>query len=220
MHVVIAEKLLELLKSEFPTASLALAGSVASGKYTKDSDIDIVFVNDDFKNSHLLNFSFNEIKIGLFILTRDCIKQSNSTLQSHHIDEAVLVSKAKIYYDPDNKIKYINSKINELYEKRELVSGMLISELKKKLSILFSNEPISSLEKKMCYLEIIEGLQLIFFLKKAYRITTKKEGLNPFSVIKEIDKYMYDELLNCIPFRGKSIEDLQKFYSSYFINHY
>jgi len=220
MHIEIAEKLLELLKSEFPTASLALAGSVASGKYTKDSDIDIVFVSNDFKNSHLLNFSVNEIKIGLFVLTKDCIKQNNSTLQSYHIDEATLVSQSKIYYDPDNKIKYINSKINELYEKRELVNIMLISELKKKISILFSNEPTSFLEKKMCYLEIIEGLQLIFFLKKVNRITSKKEGLNPFSVIKEIDKYMYNELLNCMPFREKSIEDLQQFYFSYFINHY
>lgn len=220
MHKEIAEKVLELLKNEFPTASLALAGSVASGKYTKDSDIDIIFVSNDFCNSHVLNFYINKIKIGVFILNNNIIQQNIFTLQSHHIAHATLISQSITYNDPDNKIKDITSRIKELYEKRELVNSLLINEIKKKILVLFTTKQTSFFEKRINYLEIINNIQNIFFLKKLNRLTTKQEGHNPFSVIKEIDKFMYDALLNCIPFNENSLPDLQEFYFTYFINHY
>lgn len=222
MHTEIASEIIEYLHQKFPHSSIALAGSVANGTYKKNSDIDLLFINEHINNSYSISFNYKDIPISIFSFQKGIFHTHNYTfLYNYHNMPIAYIYNAKIIYDSEKIIFDLKNNIEEVFEKREILKSPFISELKENIEKLLSLNTQTYYEKKKVVYRIINTVISIFFLKRNNRgALVKTEAHDPFSVIKNKDFELYNILKECLPFHDRTYQMIKEAYYNYFSLNY
>ncbi|PXV62477.1 nucleotidyltransferase-like protein [Dysgonomonas alginatilytica] len=222
MHKQVATEIIDYLHSACPDLSIALTGSVANGSYNENSDIDILVSHKDFTNSYYVYGYYKDIKIGIFSYHKKIFWQKSLDLLYYYQNLRIgYIYYSQIIYDSDKLIIDLKDRIDDLLLRKKLLKKTLISDLKSEIKELLSNRKSDCIEHKESLYAILNNIISIFFLKEySSKILTKKEAIDPYSIIKEKDIELYNILRACYPCHQNSFKLIQKAIDSYiFINY-
>lgn len=222
MHPKISKEVIDIIHSKLPVASIALTGSVANGTYKDDSDIDILYANNNLNESYSINFCYKNFNISLFVYNKNIFyKNRINFLCNYHNMPILYILNSLEEYDSTRMIYDLKTKIKEVFEKRKILKSSIIDELKKDIIILLEIKPNDTIELKKTTYIICEKTISIFFLKKQNEGTkTKKEGYNPFSIIEKKDIKLYNILKECLPYNEHSYSIIKEAFYNYILINY
>ncbi len=222
MHELVLKEIVSFLHETFPDASVGVSGSIATGMYRKDSDIDILFQQKNVKESTLIHFVHKGIKVSLFSFSKEMLYDNEKKyLFTYHNMPITYISDTKILYDGGGYIEDLKDFVENIVIRRRLLRQILISDLKYEIAYLLQLKVASVIEdKKRCY-SIVNKIISIFFLSLyADKVIGKREGNNPFATIMADDKELYVRLKVCLPYRFDSFGYLKWIYENYILTFY
>ena len=222
MQRKVLSEVVDYLHKAYPDASIGVGGSVAIGTYRADSDVDILFQQEDCHKNFLVSFSHRGIKVSIFGFSRDGLRWSEQRfLMNHHNMPVAFILNVVVIYDNKKLIADLKGFIREAIERRKALKYVLIDELKARIETQLQIEPISCFDAKRKSCNIINMIIFIFYLKfHADRIVQKLEGCNPYDVIKQDDYILYEKPKGCLPYSFKSYRQLKELFENYINNVY
>jgi predicted nucleotidyltransferase len=216
MHSKIAGEIIKSLHAKYPTAAVALCGSVAEGTYREDSDIDILFLNKNIDKSYNISFSYKGIRISIFIIQKDLIKRNESKYLFNKSMLPSIIYRSKILYDYDNQISDLKEYISNLLTKEIILKKETLLYLKRIIRQLLEINTTNLTEKKIIFYRIINLIIKLFFVREfAGEINTKDTDKAPFSYIRNRDITLFRALERCIPFHYESEKIITETYTNY-----
>ncbi len=222
MHKIIAQEVMDFLHDRFPEASIGVGGSVANGTYTEKSDIDLLFLNKDYKHSHSVSFTYKGIRIGIFTYTRSMFLTNNlDLLYNHHNMRMTYIHITQPAYDPLGLFEDLKESVEEVMMRRKLLRNVLIDDLKADIRQEFSKRPADIFEEKENLYVILERILSIVFLKYySDKILSKKEARNVYGLVEAVDPYLHEQLKKTYPVRPHTRQMAQDLFDTYIITNY
>ncbi len=223
MHKVVAQEIMDYLHTRFPEASIGVSGSVANGNYTEKSDIDLLFINKDYKHSHSVSFTYKGIRIGIFTYTPNMFLTNNlDLLYNHHNMRMTYIHITRPAYDPLGLIADLKESVEEVMMRRKLLRNILIDDLKKDIRQEFNKRPATIYEEKEILYVVLERIIGIVFFLKYYsdKILSKKEARNVYGLIEAVDPYLHEHLKDMYPVRQETRRLVQDLFDNYIITNY
>ncbi|MCD8079852.1 MAG: nucleotidyltransferase domain-containing protein [Bacteroides sp.] len=222
MHKVVAQEIMDYLHTRFPEASIGVGGSVANGNYTEKSDIDLLFLNKDYKHSHSVSFTYKGIRIGIFTYTPQMFLTNNlDLLYNHHSMRMTYIHITRPAYDPLGLIADLKESVEEVLMRRKLLRTILIDDLKEDIRREFSKRPATIHEEKEILYVVLERILSIVFLKYySDKILSKKEAQNLYGLIETVDPYLHKNLKDMYPVRQETRRLVQELFNNYLITNY
>lgn len=217
MQKIVLNEVVGYLHEAYPDASIGVGGSVAAGTYRTDSDVDILFQQENCHKNFLVSFFHRGIKVSIFGFSKDCLCWSEQRfLINYHNMPVTFILNVVIIYDNKKLIDDLKNFIREVIERRKALRYILIDELKVRIETQLQIEPISYFEVKRKNYNIVNMIIFIFYLKfHASRIIQKEEGCNPYPIIREGDYLLYESLKKCLPYNSKSYSYIKDVFDNY-----
>lgn len=211
-HLEVAHKVVDFLHESYPDSSIALGGSVAEGLFSKDSDIDILFMKASITGTYLITFEYEGLEVTLFIISKQHIYQNyQKYLYGYHNMPLTFISSSRLIYDSFDLIKGLRKYFNDIIQRRGMLRTMLVDNLKNEILEICNIDHNECMEKKKSVFMVCNRLVELFYLAYyPYRITTKSEGRNPFIFLKKSDYILYNFIRKILPYSWESYPILKK----------
>lgn len=211
-HLEVAHKVVDFLHESYPDSSIALGGSVAEGLFSKDSDIDILFMKASITGTYLMTFEYEGLEVTLFIISKQHIYQNyQKYLYGYHNMPLTFISSSRLIYDSFDLIKGLRKYFNDIIQRRGMLRTMLVDNLKNEILEICNIDHHECMEKKKSVFMVCNRLVQLFYLAYyPYRITTKSEGRNPFIFLKKSDYVLYNFIRKILPYSWESYPILKK----------
>ena len=117
---------------------------------------------------------------------------------------------AKKFHDPYENIKNFIDEIDEFYQRREMLSKLLVDSRITTIEESLNRKYDTEIEyKDICY-EILENILSIWFIKNVNRVLSKEKSIKLLEFVKEKDEPLYNSIKECVPIHKKSLYILQK----------
>lgn len=222
MQKQIANEIIENIRENNSNISIALTGSVARGTYNKNSDIDFLIANKDFRNSYYIYFYYKGIKVGMFSYHKKMFWQKNQDLLYHyHNMRLSYIYHSQIIHDSDNTISQLKSNIDEILKRKILLKKLIITDFKDEIRNTLYMEYDNLIERKEKMYHVLSNIISIFFMKEYNnKVLSKKDSHDPYSVIKEKDFLLYTFLKQSYPCHEKTQEELKEVFENHILVHY
>jgi len=219
MHKKVASEIVEYLHLKFPDASIAYAGSVAQGTYKESSDIDLLFCSKDISNSYSVGFNYKGIRVGVFSFHKKVFYENRmSFLYRYHNMPISFIFHSRAVYDSHELVLDLKEKIEDIFDRRDIMKERLITELKTEIKKIFEKTAFDCFEEKKLVYEISDKIVSIFFLKRCNKgALTKTVGRDPFSYIENEDNELYAILHACLPFHKNSFVMIKEAFGNYIV---
>lgn len=216
------EYIVNQLHSKYPNASIGVSGSVATNAYNIDSDVDLLFQQKDIKQSSLLSFSHEGIKISLFSFNKELLYQNERKyLFTYHNMPMTYISSTKVLYDDNGIISDLKRFVEDIVNRRVLLKSFFISELKMEIDYCLQMDLHNTASEKRAFYSIVNKIISIFYLKfYANKIISKKEGNNPFNTILNEDNILYEKIKKCLPYGPDSYKQIKWVFENYILTNY
>lgn len=222
MQKVVLSEVVDYLHKAYPDASIGVGGSVASGTYTADSDVDILFQREGFQKDFLISFFCKGIKVSIFGIGKNGLLQRERNILLNYRNMPIsFISSVAVIYDDKELIVDLKSFVRDMVERRRILRYILIDELKVNIRNQLQLAPTSYLETKKKVYAIIDKMISLFYLKfHAGRIVQKQEGRNPYTVIKNDDYMLYEKLKESLPYCSETYYQVKDVFENYIQNMY
>ncbi|WP_455667282.1 nucleotidyltransferase domain-containing protein [Phocaeicola sp.] len=219
---IVLNEIVDYLHSIYPNVAFGIGGSIATNRFNKNSDVDILLLMEKFVNNFLVSFSYKGINISLMIFNKELLyKNEHKYLSNYQNMPITYLAGVNMIYDDKKMIVDYRNFIKRLFERRVFLNKLLVAESKKKIEILFHVEVFSIIDEKIRLYKIVNEIVSLFYLVRyADKIISKKEAHNPFNIIMKDDYELYVELKKCLPYFPGSYERLKKIYLNYILINY
>lgn len=211
-HLEVAHKVVDFLHKSYPDSSIALGGSVAEGLFSKDSDIDILFMKASITGSYLITFEYGRLEVTIFVISKQHIYQNyQKYLYGYHNMPLTFISSCRAIFDPFDLIKDLRKYFNDIIERRIMLRTMLVDNLKNEILEICNIDHNECMEKKKSVFMVCNRLVQLFYLAYyPHRITTKSEGRKPFIFLEKSDCVLYNFIRKILPYSWESYSLLKK----------
>lgn len=222
MQKIVLNEIVDFLHKAYPDASIGVGGSVATGTYRSDSDVDILFQQKDHQKSFLISFLWKGIKVSIFGFSKAMLIHKERNFLLSHLNMPIsFLSNVAVIYDEKGLIADLKHFVSDIIERRSILRYILIDELKVNIENLLQLEVVSCIDAKKRAYAIVNKIIFIFYLKfHAKRIVQKEEGRNPYMMIKKDDYVLYEKLKKCLPYTTETFKQLKELYVNHIKKHY
>ncbi|MCS2221622.1 nucleotidyltransferase domain-containing protein [Bacteroides fragilis] len=208
-HLFLLHEIVEYLHFQFPRASIGISGSIANNTFKESSDIDLLFVNETILNAYSISFYYKGISVSIFVFSLNFLSQNyNRILYGFHNMPSIFILQSNIIYDSTKIISVMKRYVFDILQQRKILRHLLIEELKKGISNRLETTNSNALykKKKSLYWVCKKMIDIFFLQNYPDKVTTKKEGREPFILLKEYSPNLFLLMSDILPYKENSLD--------------
>ena len=207
-HLFLLHEIVEYLHFQFPRASIGISGSIANNTFKESSDIDLLFVNEAILNAYSISFYYKGISVSIFVFSLSFLSQNyNRILYGFHNMPSTFILQSNIINDSTKIISVMKCYVFDILQQRKILRHLLIEELKKGISNRLDTANNALYKKKKSLYWVCKKMIDIFFLQNfPDKVTTKKEGREPFILLKEYSPNLFLLMSDILPYKENSLD--------------
>lgn len=222
MQELVLKEVVDMLHNTYSDASIGVSGSMAMRTHKRNSDVDILFQQDNIRQSFLLSFSHRGVKVSLFHFNKEMLYcNERKYLFTYHNMPITYISDTSIIYDSKGLIADLKGFVDSIVNRRILLKHIFIDELKNEITYLLQSDLDGIMNEKRRLYGVVNRIISIFYLSLyADKIVEKIEGHNPFHTIKKDDSTLYKKLRECLPYTANSYGQIKWLFENHILTNY